>query len=649
MQETVLPGATAPFSTLLYVLIPGLPFLGFLLNGLLNKRLSGTVAGALGSLTVFGSFLLSVFLFVNFKYQYTVELFDWMTVGSLQIPFSYQIDQLSLLMLLLITGVGTLIHLYSIGYMSHDENVGKFFSFLNLFVFSMLILVLGANFVILFIGWEGVGLCSYLLIGFWNTHTSYNNAAKKAFIINRVGDLGFLLGIFLMYLTFNSVQYAEVFQKAHLGQFGTYGVSICTAITLLLFVGAMGKSAQLPLYTWLPDAMAGPTPVSALIHAATMVTAGIYLVLRANVLFTLAPQTLEVVGIIGLATALFAATIGLAQNDIKKVLAYSTVSQLGYMFLALGVMGYTSSFFHVLTHAFFKALLFLGAGSVIHAMSNEQDMRRMGGLRKALPVTFLTMLIGCLAISGIPPFAGFFSKDEILSHVYEHSKVMWAIGVFTSFLTAFYMFRLLFLTFFGEFRGTEEQRHHLHESPASMTLPLIGLAVLSTVGGFMGAPMFLGKHYLADYLAPIFTYSRQILPAAFTAEPEHATELMLIGVSVLVAVVGIVLAYVQYVARAQRPAEDEAQRSTIDSLVYHKYYVDELYNNLFVKPVMALSTGLFRFVENGIIDPIANGVGRVTLAGGQLLRYVQTGSVETYLILMVLGIVLILGLNFGRL
>ncbi len=649
MQETVLPGATAPFSTLLYVLIPGLPFLGFLLNGLLNRKLSGTVAGAIGTLTVLASFGLSLFLFLNFQYQYTVNLFDWISVGSLQIPFSYQIDQLSLLMLLLITGVGTLIHLYSIGYMHHDENVGKFFSFLNLFVFSMLILVLGANFVILFIGWEGVGLCSYLLIGFWNKHTSYNNAAKKAFIINRIGDLGFLLGIFLMYLTFNSVQYAEVFQKASLGQFGNYGVGVVTAITLLLFVGAMGKSAQLPLYTWLPDAMAGPTPVSALIHAATMVTAGIYLVLRANVLFTLAPDTLEVVGIIGLATALFAATIGLAQNDIKKVLAYSTVSQLGYMFLALGVMGYTSSFFHVLTHAFFKALLFLGAGSVIHAMSNEQDMRRMGGLRKALPITFLTMLIGCLAISGIPPFAGFFSKDEILSHVYEHNKVMWAIGVFTSFLTAFYMFRLLFLTFFGEFRGTEEQRHHLHESPASMTLPLIVLAILSTVGGFMGAPMFVGKHYLADYLAPIFTYSRQILPAAFTTEPEHNTELMLMGISVLVAVVGIVLAYVMYVARAQRPAEDEAQRSAIDSLVYHKYYVDELYNNLIVKPVMALSTGLYKFVENGIIDPIANGVGRVTLAGGQLLRNVQTGSVETYLILMVLGIVLILGLNFGRL
>ncbi|QDA59574.1 NADH-quinone oxidoreductase subunit L [Hymenobacter jejuensis] len=646
MQETVIPAASAPYSTLLYVLIPLLPFLGFLLNGLLNRRLSGTVAGFLGSATVLGSFAISVFLFANFQYQYTVTLFDWISVGSFQIPFSYQIDQLSLIMLLLVTGVGFLIHVYSIGYMHHDENVGKFFSFLNLFIFSMLVLVMGANFVILFIGWEGVGLCSYLLIGFWNKNTDYNNAAKKAFIINRIGDLGFLLGIFLIYLTFDSVQYAEVFQKASQLQVGT---GVVTAITLLLFVGAMGKSAQLPLYTWLPDAMAGPTPVSALIHAATMVTAGIYMVLRANVLFTLAPTTLEVVGIIGLATALFAATIGLAQNDIKKVLAYSTVSQLGYMFLALGVMGYSSSLFHVLTHAFFKALMFLGAGSVIHAMSNEQDIRKMGGLRKALPITFLTFLIGCLAISGIPPFSGFFSKDEILSHVYEHNKLMWAIGLFTSFLTAFYMFRLLFLTFFGEFRGTEEQKHHLHESPASMTLPLIILAVLAAVGGFMGAPMILGKHYLADYLAPIFTYSQRLNPEAFAAELDHNTELMLIGLSVAAGLLGIILAYVQYVSRGVRPVADESQRSAPESLVYHKYYVDELYDALFVRPSMALSKGLYRFVEQGVIDPIVNGFGRLTLGGGQLLRYVQTGTIGLYLMLMVIGIVVILALNFFRL
>ena len=647
MQETVLPGANAPYSTFIYVLIPLLPFLGFLLNGLLNKKLSGTVAGLIGSATVLGSFLISVMLFLNFEYQYTVQLFDWISVGSLQIPFQYQIDQLSLIMLLLVTGVGFLIHVYSIGYMHHDENVGKFFSFLNLFIFSMLLLVMGANFVILFIGWEGVGLCSYLLIGFWNKNTSYNNAAKKAFIINRIGDLGFLLGIFLIYLTFDSVQYAEVFQKASTMQVGT---GICTAITLLLFVGAMGKSAQLPLYTWLPDAMAGPTPVSALIHAATMVTAGIYMVLRANVLFTLSPDTLQVAAIVGAATALFAATIGLAQNDIKKVLAYSTVSQLGYMFLALGVMGYSSALFHVLTHAFFKALMFLGAGSVIHAMSNEQDLRRMGGLRKALPITFLTFLIGCLAISGIPPFSGFFSKDEILAHAFEHNKVLWAMGLLTAFLTAFYMFRLLFLAFFGEFRGTEEQKHHLHESPASMTFPLIILAILAAVGGFMGAPMFTGgHHYLAEYLAPIFTYSQRLLPEVFAAKPDEHTELMLMIASVAAGLLGIILAYVMYVARAQRPVQDEAQRSAPESLVYHKYYIDELYNNLFTRPIMALSSGLYNFVENGVINPVAGVFGRAVNGGGQLLRYVQTGAVETYLILMVIGIVLILGLNFGRL
>ncbi|WP_303312268.1 NADH-quinone oxidoreductase subunit L [Hymenobacter sp. BT730] len=645
MQETVIPAAGAPYSTLLYVLIPLLPFLGFLINGLLNRRLSGTVAGLIGSATVLGSFAISVFLFLNFQYQYTVTLFDWISVGSLQIPFSYQIDQLSLIMLLLVTGVGFLIHVYSIGYMHHDENVGKFFSFLNLFIFSMLVLVLGANFVILFIGWEGVGLCSYLLIGFWNKNTSYNNAAKKAFIINRVGDLGFLLGIFLIYLTFDSVQYAEVFQKASTLQIGTMTV---TAITLLLFVGAAGKSAQLPLYTWLPDAMAGPTPVSALIHAATMVTAGIYMILRANVLFTLAPHTLEVIAIIGAATALFAATIGLAQNDIKKVLAYSTVSQLGYMFLALGVMGYSTSLFHVLTHAFFKALMFLGAGSVIHAMSNEQDMRRMGGLRKALPITFITFLIGCLAIAGIPPFSGFFSKDEILLHVYEHNKVLYAVGLFTAFLTAFYMFRLLFLTFFGEFRGTQEQKHHLHESPASMTLPLIILAILAAVGGFMNAPLVLGKGYLADYLAPLFTYSQRLNPAAFGAEVDHATEYMLIGLSVGAGVLGILLAYVQYVSRGVRPVEDGESRGFLENLIYHKYYIDELYNALIVRPIMWLSRGLYRFVEQGIIDPVVNGFGRVTMGGGQLLRYVQTGSVETYLILMVVGIVLVLALNFVK-
>ncbi|WP_400194148.1 NADH-quinone oxidoreductase subunit L [Hymenobacter sp. B81] len=643
------PLAVFAGSPLLYILIPLLPFLGFLLNGLLNRRLSGTVAGLIGSATVLGSFIISLTLFLRFlanPVPYTVQLFDWISVGSMQIPFAYQIDQLSLIMLLLVTGVGFLIHVYSIGYMHHDANVGKFFAFLNLFVFSMLVLVLGSNYVILFIGWEGVGLCSYLLIGFWNQNHNYNNAAKKAFIINRIGDLGFLLGIFLIYFTFDSVQYGEVFQKASTMQ---VGAGVITAITLLLFVGAMGKSAQLPLYTWLPDAMAGPTPVSALIHAATMVTAGIYMVLRSNVLYTLSPDTLEVVGWIGALTALFAATIGLAQNDIKKVLAYSTVSQLGYMFLALGVMGYSSSLFHVLTHAFFKALMFLGAGSVIHAMSNEQDIRRMGGLRKALPITFLTFLIGCIAISGIPPFAGFFSKDEILAHAYEHNKALWAIGLLTAFLTAFYMFRLLFLTFFGEFRGTEEQKHHLHESPASMTLPLVVLAVLSAIGGFLNAPLVLGRGYLADFLAPLFTYSRQLNPTAFNHQIDHSTEYMLIGLSVAAGVLGIVLAYVLYVAKRSRPAEETAPRGFFENLVYHKYYVDELYDALFVKPSMFLSRGLHDVVEKRVVDGAVNGVGRGVMGGSQLLRFLQTGKVETYLLLMVLGIVVVLALNFIRL
>jgi NADH-quinone oxidoreductase subunit L len=646
MQTNLLPATNSDLA-LFCLLIPLLPLIGFIINGLGNGKLSKTMVSFIGCGSVLASFLLSLFLFSQFKGQpYVVDLFDWINVGSLDIPFSFMIDQLSLIMLLLVTGVGFVIHVYSAGYMSHDAGVGKFFAFLNLFIFSMLLLVLGSNYVMMFIGWEGVGLCSYLLIGFWNKVTPYNNAAKKAFIINRIGDLGFLLGIFLIFITFGSVTYADVFQQA--GQLHVVDQPVIIAITLLLFVGAMGKSAQLPLFTWLPDAMAGPTPVSALIHAATMVTAGIYMVIRSNVLYTLAPTTLEIVAIIGLATAVFAATIGLFQNDIKKVLAYSTVSQLGYMFLALGVMAYSSSMFHVLTHAFFKALLFLGAGSVIHAMSGEQDIRRMGGLRKALPLTFITFLIGTLAISGIPPFAGFFSKDELLAQVYEHSKLMWAFGLLTSFMTAFYMFRLLFLTFFGTFRGTAEQRHHLHESPFSMTLPLIILAILSTIGGFMGLPaVFSENHLLSNFLSPVLGFSRMAVPAAFeAAHLDHNTEYMLMGISVAVAVVAIVLAYLTYVAKKAVPAEESAALSPLHKLVYHKYYIDEIYDALIVRPVMWLSTGLYRFVEKGLIDPIVNGLGKVTLSGGRNLRFLQTGAIGFYIFAMVISIALILFLNF---
>ena len=645
MQQIQVP-ENNPAMALLCLLIPLLPLIGFVINGLGNGKLPKSLVSLIGCGSVLISFLLSIYLFFSFESGsagYVTEVFNWIQVGTLSIPFAFQIDQLSLIMLLLVTGVGFVIHVYSAGYMSHDPGFGKFFAFLNLFIFSMLLLVMGANYVMMFIGWEGVGLCSYLLIGFWNKVTPYNNAAKKAFIMNRIGDLGFLLGIFLIFMTFGSVGYAEVFGKA-----ATIPVSaeVITAITLLLFVGAMGKSAQIPLYTWLPDAMAGPTPVSALIHAATMVTAGIYMVLRSNILYTMAPETLEVVAIIGLATAVFAATIGLFQNDIKKVLAYSTVSQLGYMFLALGVMAYSSSFFHVLTHAFFKALLFLGAGSVIHAMSGEQDMRSMGGLRKALPVTFITMLIGTLAISGIPPFAGFFSKDELLAHVYEHNKIMGGFGVLASFMTSFYMFRLMFLTFFGTFRGTEEQRHHLHESPASMTIPLIILAVLSTIGGFMGLPpVFSENHTLANYLAPLFEASRQINPDAFGHHMDHATEFMLMGISVAVALVAAIIAYVMYVSKKSVPAA-EGTETGIHKVIYNKYYIDELYDTIIVKPIMGLSTGLYRFVEKGLIDPVVNGFGKVTMGGGRGLRVLQSGAIGSYLLTMVLGIILILVLNF---
>jgi NADH-quinone oxidoreductase subunit L len=504
----------------LAVLIPLFPLIGFLINGLGFRRVPKSLVGVIGSAAALASFACALSLFLNFSGQPEVaHIFDWITIGDLNISMSFQIDQLSLLMLLIITGVGSLIHIYSIGYMHHDEGFGKFFAFLNLFLFFMLLLVLGSNYVVMFIGWEGVGLCSYLLIGFWNKNANYGNAARKAFIMNRIGDLGFLLGIFLIITHFGTVEYADVFSKVAEGGYES-GDKTLMYITLLLFVGAMGKSAQIPLYTWLPDAMAGPTPVSALIHAATMVTAGIYMIIRSNVLYSLSPETLEVIGWVGTATALLAASIGLLQNDIKKVLAYSTVSQLGYMFMGLGVMAYSSSFFHVMTHAFFKALLFLGAGSVIHAMSDEQDIRSMGGLRKKLPITFITFLIATIAISGIPPFAGFFSKDEILAHVYEHNKLMWVLALAGSMMTSFYMFRLLFLTFFGEFRGTHEQEHHLHESPIAMTAPLMILAVLSAAGGFFNLPHIFGGHAsLATFMEPLFAQSHVEAHA-----PDEATE-----------------------------------------------------------------------------------------------------------------------------
>ena len=617
-------------------LIPVLPLAGFIINGLGRNTLSKAVIGFTGSLLVFISFGLSVgaFFQVRSSGAFNVHLFNWFQMGDLKISFAFLIDQLSALMLLIITGVGFLIHLYSVGYMKDDAGYGKFFAYLNLFVFFMLLLVMGSNYLIMFIGWEGVGLCSYLLIGFWYTNPDYADAAKKAFIMNRIGDLGFIIGIFLLINTFKSAAFADIFPMAPAQSFAS---APFTLITILLFVGAIGKSAQLPLFTWLPDAMAGPTPVSALIHAATMVTAGVYMIARSNVLFTLAPITMHVVAAVGLCTAAVAALIALSQTDIKKVLAYSTVSQLGYMFLGLGVGAYTGAFFHLMTHAFFKALLFLGAGSVIHAVSGEQDMRNMGGLKSKLPITFATMLVGTLAISGIPPFAGFFSKDEILGNVFTQSPAMYIIGVITAMFTSFYMFRMLYLTFYGNFRGTAEQHHHLHESPPTMTIPLIVLGVLSVVGGFIGMPESLGGHdWLGHFLEPVFRDTTAILHRA--PSPQQ-TDWILMAFSVAGALIALGYAYSRYIKKGHVPVRDNEQRPALANLSYHKFYVDEFYDTIIRKPLDALSVFLYNVVERLGIDGLVNGIGKGTVETSKGLRLLQSGNIGFYLFMMVAGII----------
>ncbi len=621
-------------------LIPVLPLLGFLTISLLNKSFTKKSAGIFASALVLGSFIISCGVFFQLPIETRpIDYFDWIKVGNLHISISFLIDPISCIMLLIITGIGFLIHVYSIGYMEHDEGFSRFFSYMNLFLFFMLILVMGSNYVLMFAGWEGVGLCSYLLIGFWFKNNEYNKAANKAFIMNRIGDLGFLLGIILIYVTFGSVNFNEVFSSAKV--FADNEPRI-VAITLLLFIGAMGKSAQIPLYTWLPDAMAGPTPVSALIHAATMVTAGIYMVVRSNVLYSLAPITLSFITVIGMATAIFAATIAVAQTDIKKVLAYSTVSQLGYMFVALGVGAYSTSLFHVTTHAFFKALLFLAAGSVIHAMSGEQDIRKMGGLRKKLPITYLVFLIGTLAISGVPPFAGFFSKDEILAHAYVQSKFLFTLLSVTSVLTAFYMFRLLFLTFFGNFRGTHEQEHHLHESPAVMTVPLIILAVLSTLGGFLGMPEVLSKHhFFLHFLAPALTTPGSVIHE----EASHVFEYTLFGTTIAILIIIVAFAYNRYVTKAHVAAMNEEEFKPAFKVLYKKYYVDELYDRLFVRPLYWLSDLFYKIVDVKIVDGSVNSVSKGVLWGSNAVRLVQTGSIGFYIFAMVLGIIAMMLFN----
>jgi NADH-quinone oxidoreductase subunit L len=621
-------------SKLVY-LVPLFPLIGFLINGLFRKSLSKSLTGIVGCGTILGSFVISLLIFSDTRKEgfetVTVKLFNFISVDFLQVPFSLQVDQLSILFLLIITGVGFLIHLYSTSYMHDeaDEHFARYFSYLNLFVFSMLILVLGSNYIIMFIGWEGVGLCSYLLIGYWFKNIEYCSAGKKAFIMNRIGDLGFLIALFWMVSVFHSVNFADVFANA-----SKTSVFVLTGITLLLFVGATGKSAQIPLYTWLPDAMAGPTPVSALIHAATMVTAGIYMVARSNILYTLAPVSQTVMAIVGLATAFLAATIAIKQNDIKKVLAYSTVSQLGYMFLGLGVGAYTGAVFHVMTHAFFKALLFLGAGSVIHAL-HEQDIRKMGGLKKLMPVTHITFLLACLAIAGIPPFSGFFSKDEILSAAYAKNPIYFVIGVLTSLMTAFYMFRLYATTFLGNFRGTQEAAGHIHEGPSAIKIPLVILAVFAVVGGFLGIPEVFAQnaHLLHNFLSPIFEKSASVMKSA---DLSNATQLTLMGISVLVALSGVIFAWNKF---SKSPEIEEP--TGFGKVLANKWYVDELYDAIIVKPVNALGKFFNDVFEKSIVDGVVNGIGKTVQYSSRQLRLLQSGQVGAYVLMMVIGIIIL--------
>jgi NADH-quinone oxidoreductase subunit L len=630
-------------------LIPLFPLIGFLINGLGRKQLSKSMIGVIGSGVILASFVMSIWVFLQVKdgNTHVATYFDFINAGKLKISFAFQIDQLSSLFLLIITGVGFLIHVYSVAYMHEEktEHFGRYFSYLNLFVFSMLLLVLGANYVIMFIGWEGVGLCSYLLIGFWFKKDEYNKAANKAFIMNRIGDLGFLIAIFWIISKAGSVNFPDVFAAAT-GKFNgkEFTATDITCITLLLFVGATGKSAQIPLYTWLPDAMAGPTPVSALIHAATMVTAGIYMVARSNILYSMSHLVMNVVWVIGLATAILAATIALKQNDIKKVLAYSTVSQLGFMFLALGTGAYVAAVFHVMTHAFFKALLFLGSGSVIHAMGGEQDIRKMGGLNKRMKITSMTFLLGCLAIAGIPGFSGFFSKDAILAGAFGRSPVIYAIALGAALLTAFYMFRLYATVFRGTFRGTHDQEHHLHESPSAMTVPLIILAILSVVGGWIGIPEFMasGANKLNEFLAPVFASSNQFLESRGRLhEIDHNTEWMLTGLSSLLIILVVVFAWNKF---SRKP--ELAETKGLGRVLENKWYVDELYDTIIVKPLNWLGGVLNSVVEKDVIDGLVNGVGRAVNYGSRQLRLLQSGQVANYVLLMVLSMLVVFVLQF---
>jgi NADH-quinone oxidoreductase subunit L len=674
--------------------IPLLPLIGAAINGLLGRRFKNAMVSAIALLFTAASFgwalwaVWSVWPGSGVALPHIETLATWITAGNFSAPFGFQLDQLSMIMVLVVTGVGFLIHIYSVGYMAHEGGFYRFFAYLNLFMFFMLTLVLANNYLLMFVGWEGVGLASYLLIGFFFLKDSAADAGKKAFIVNRIGDFAFLIGMFLLIQHCGTLTFAGdtgVFaQVAKLPQDTGWGWITITALCLMF--GATGKSAQVPLYVWLPDAMEGPTPVSALIHAATMVTAGIYMIARSHAIFNLAPHALQIVAIIGCITAIFAATMGLAQTDIKRVLAYSTVSQLGYMFLACGVAAYSAGIFHLMTHAFFKALLFLGAGSVIHAVGGEQDMRRMGGLRKLIPVTFWVVTIATIAIAGIPPFAGFFSKDEILGAVFHSpygGPVIWGIGVLTAGLTSFYMFRLWFMTFFGELKlgsidlgeeahaahapaqaahgsashshGHADDRSHghggVHESPWVMLAPLVILAVLSFVGGWVGIPQFMGGHNeIERFLSPVMQSGPAVAGEAVsdkdattshageTAPENTSEEWLLAGTSVAAALIGLFFAYLLYYKSPGLPDRITSKMHGIYMMVLHKYYVDEGYGAIFVKPLLALSTVvLWRGVDQGVIDGLVNGAGAASQGVGNELRQMQSGNIRSYAAWVALG------------
>jgi NADH-quinone oxidoreductase subunit L len=626
-----------------------LPLLGFLVNGIFGSRIKNEkIIGWIGSGTVGLAFLIVACAFFQTlglppdDRKTIVTLFNWLNVGGLNINVSYQVDQLSIIMALIVTGVGFLIHVYSIGYMHGDKGFWRFFSYMNLFIFAMMNLILSDNFVLLFLGWEGVGLCSYLLIGFWYDKNfekgTTGDAAKKAFIVNRIGDFGFLLGMFLIYLTFDSLNFSEVFSRS-----SSFNIPVSTFnfIALFLFIGAIGKSAQIPLFVWLPDAMAGPTPVSALIHAATMVTAGVYMVARCSIIFASAPAILTVIAIIGAFTAIFAASIGLVQNDIKKILAYSTISQLGYMFLAMGVGAFTSGIFHVMTHAFFKALLFLGAGSVIHSMHEEQNIQHFGGLKKYMPQTYFTFLIAALAISGIPPLSGFFSKDDILLNTYANGQyILWFIGFATAILTAFYIFRLYFLTFEGKERFGSQK--HPHESPKLMTIPLIVLAILSAIGGFIGIPaIFAGENgnLFERWLEPVFKSANTKMMTY--GVHSNLEEIALMSITVIGTAISIYFARYVYLKNPRFALNVSTKFKGLYDLLLNKYFVDELYDAAIVNPIAKGSDRfLWRFTDVAVIDGFVNGTASLIIFISGKIRKIQTGVTQFYAVIMMLGIVI---------